>query len=107
GKPLVTNDNTLEVAGRLRNSILKCFYKDIKRMRRKLTFPGVEPLVMEIEQKLYRSVFYSQGELYIELEELKTLLNEIKNRVVEHHQSLYLDEIEMLINNVNLCGFHF
>ncbi|MFL9836114.1 phosphoenolpyruvate carboxylase [Flavobacterium sp. ST-75] len=107
GNPFVTTDITLDVAGRLRTSILKCYYNDIRRMRRKLTFPGVEPLVMEIEQKLYRSVFYSQGELYIELEELKTLLNEIKNRVVEHHQSLYLDEIEKLINKVNLFGFHF
>src|SRR5690606_37758451 len=76
GNPFVTTDITLDVAGRLRTSILKCYYNDIRRMRRKLTFPGVEPLVMEIEQKLYRSVFYSQGELYIELEELKTLLNE-------------------------------
>ena len=107
GNPFVTTDITLDVAGRLRTSILKCYYNDIRRMRRKLTFPGVEPLVMEIEQKLYRSVFYSQGELYIELEELKTLLIEIKNRVVEHHQSLYLDEIEKLINKVNLFGFHF
>lgn len=107
GNPFVTTDITLDVAGRLRTSILKCYYNDIRRMRRKLTFPGVEPLVIEIEQKLYRSVFYSQGELYIELEELKTLLYEIKNRVVEHHQSLYLDEIEKLINKVNLFGFHF
>ncbi|WP_330441554.1 phosphoenolpyruvate carboxylase [Flavobacterium sp. C4GT6] len=107
GNPFVTTDITLDVAGRLRTSILKCYYNDIRRMRRKLTFPGVEPLVMEIEQKLYRSVFYSQGELYIELEELKTVLNEIKNRIVEHHQSLYLDEIEKLINKVNLFGFHF
>lgn len=107
GNPFVTTDITLDVAGRLRTSILKCYYNDIRRMRRKLTFPGVEPLVIEIEQKLYRSVFYSQGELYIELDELKTLLHEIKNRVVEHHQSLYLDEIEKLINKVNLFGFHF
>src|SRR5690606_41499919 len=105
--PFVTTDITLDVAGRLRTSILKCYYNDIRRMRRKLTFPGVEPLVMEIEQKLYRSVFYSQGELYIEIVELKTFLIEIKYRVVEYYQSLYLDEIEMLINNVNLCGFHF
>lgn len=107
GNPFVTTDITLDVAGRLRTSILKCYYNDIRRMRRKLTFSGVEPLVIEIEQKLYRSVFYSQGELYIELDELKTLLHEIKNRVVEHHQSLYLDEIEKLINKVNLFGFHF
>ncbi|QEE50762.1 phosphoenolpyruvate carboxylase [Flavobacterium alkalisoli] len=107
GNPFVTTEITLNVAARLRTSILKCYYRDIRKMRRKLTFPGVEPLVIEIEQKLYRSVFYSQGELYIELDELKALLNEIREIVVERHQSLYIDEIDKLINKVNLFGFHF
>ncbi|RYJ44876.1 phosphoenolpyruvate carboxylase [Flavobacterium beibuense] len=107
GNPFVTTEITLDVAARLRTSILKCYYRDIRKMRRKLTFPGVEPLVIEIEQKLYRSVFYSQGELYIELDELKGLLSEMRKIVVERHQSLYIDEIDKLINKVNLFGFHF
>lgn len=107
GNPFVTTDITLKVADRLRTIILKCYYGDIRNLKRKLTFPGVEDKVTAIEQKLYRSVFYSEGELYITLDELKEALTEIRDLVVNQHQSLYADEIDGLINKVNLFGFHF
>ncbi|PZR09778.1 MAG: phosphoenolpyruvate carboxylase [Flavobacterium psychrophilum] len=107
GNPFVTTEITLKVADRLRNSILKCYYRDIRSLKRKLTFPGVEAMVTDIESKLYRSVFYSEGELYITLDELKLALNQIRDLVVTEHQALYADEIDGLINKVNLFGFHF
>ncbi|PRZ23470.1 phosphoenolpyruvate carboxylase [Flavobacterium granuli] len=107
GNPFVTTDITLKVAERLRTSILKCYYVDIRNLKRKLTFSGVDILVAELEYKLYRSVFYSRGEIYITLEEFKAQLNKIKTIVIEQHQSLYLDELESLLIKVNLFGFHF
>lgn len=107
GNPFVTTEITLKVADRLRTSILKCYYGDIRQLKRKLTFTGVEEKITDIELKLYRSVFYSEGEIYITLEELKLALVEIRDLVVEKHQSLYSDEIDGLINKVNLFGFHF
>lgn len=107
GNPFVTTEITLKVADRLRTSILKCYYGDIRRLKRKLTFTGVEDKITDIELKLYRSVFYSEGEIYITLEELKNALVEIRDLVVDKHQSLYADEIDGLINKVNLFGFHF
>jgi phosphoenolpyruvate carboxylase len=107
GNPFVTTEITLKVADRLRTSILKCYYRDIRDLKRKLTFIGVEEKVTDIELKLYRSVFYSQGELYITLYELKEALVEIRNLVEKEHQALYSDEIDGLINKVNLFGYHF
>ena len=107
GNPFVTTEITLKVADRLRTSILKCYYGDIRQLKRKLTFTGVEEKITDIELKLYRSVFYSEGEIYITLDELKLALVEIRDLVVEKHQSLYSDEIDGLINKVNLFGFHF
>lgn len=107
GNPFVTTDITLKVADRLRNTILKCYYRDIRSLKRKLTFPKVEEMVTDIEIKIYRSVFYSQGEIFITLEELKHQLNAIREIVVVQHQSLYLDDINELINKVNLFGFYF
>ncbi|GGB66591.1 phosphoenolpyruvate carboxylase [Flavobacterium suaedae] len=107
GNPFVTTETTLKVANRLRTSILKCYYNDIRKLKRKLTFAGVEPMVTYIEQKLYRSVFYSEGEVYITLEELQTGLAEIKSIVINQHQSLYLEDIEALESKVELFGFHF
>lgn len=107
GNPFVTNEITLKVANRLRTSILKCYYRDMRRLKRKLTFSGVEELVTDVELRLYRSVFYSDGELFITLSEFIAALAKIRAMVVERHQSLYLDEIDNLINKVNLFGFHF
>ena len=107
GNPFVTTEITLKVADRLRTSILKCYYIEIRNLKRKLTFSGVDTLVMELEQKLYRSVFYSKGEIFITLEDFKSQLNKIKQIIIDEHQSLYLDELDALLIKVNLFGFHF
>lgn len=107
GNPFVTTEITLNVADRLRTSILKCYYIEIRNLKRKLTFFNVDVLVAELEYKLYRSVFYSKGEIYITLEEFKSQLHKIKTIVIEQHQSLYLDELDALLIKVNLFGFHF
>lgn len=107
GNPFVTTEITLKVAERLRTSILKCYYMEVRNLKRKLTFHNVDVLVTELEQKLYRSVFYSRGEIYITLEEFKIQLNKIKTIIIDQHQSLYLNELEALLIKVNLFGFHF
>lgn len=107
GNPFVTTEITLKVADRLRNTIMKCYYHDVRRLKRRLTFAGVSELVTDVEQKLYRSVYYSDGEVYITLDELKIALVQIRDLVVNKHQSLFADEIDGLINKVNLFGYHF
>ncbi|AOC96799.1 MULTISPECIES: phosphoenolpyruvate carboxylase [Flavobacterium] len=107
GNPFVTTDITLKVADRLRTSILKCYYVEMRNLKRKLTFSGVDDLVAELEHKLYRSVFYSKGDIFITLDELLTQLNKIRAIIIEKHQSLYLDELDALLVKINLFGFHF
>jgi phosphoenolpyruvate carboxylase len=107
GNPFVTTEITLKVAERLRSSILKNYYNDVRKLKRKLTFIGVDTIITNIENKLYRSVFYSQGKIFITLEELKDKLLQVKMLVVTKHQSLYIDEIDLLLNKLNLFGFHF
>ncbi len=107
GNPYVTTEITLKVADRLRTSILKCYYREMRNLKRKLTFSEVDVLVAELENKLYRSVFYSKGEIYITLEEFIAQLNKIRTILIERNQSLYLDELEALLIKVNLFGFHF
>lgn len=107
GNPFVTTEITLNVADRLRTTILKCYYNDIRNLKRHLTFNSVHDMVGLLEDKLYRSVFYSKGDIFITKEELKEALLEIRAIIIEKHQSLYLDEVDNLINKLNLFGFHF
>lgn len=107
GNPFVTAEITLKVADRLRTSILKCYYYDIRKLKRKLTFNKVDVLITDLEEKLYRSVFYSNGELFITKNELNKQLKKIKQIVVENHQSLYVDEIDLLLIKLQSFGFYF
>lgn len=107
GNPFVTTEISLKVAERLRNTILKCYYRDIRKLKRKLTFSNVDNLVAELEDKIYRSAYYSQGDIFITTTEFHDRLSQIKAIIVEQHQSLYLDEVDDLLNKINLFGLHF
>ncbi|MES2410267.1 MAG: phosphoenolpyruvate carboxylase [Bacteroidota bacterium] len=107
GNPFVTPEITEKVAKRLRTSILKCYYFDVRALRRKLTFNKVDTIIIDLENKLYRSVFYSRGELFISLEELISELNTVKQIIINEHQSLYLDDVDMLLQKINQFGFYF
>jgi phosphoenolpyruvate carboxylase len=107
GNPFVTTEITEKVSRRLRTSILKCYYFDIRNLKRKLTFNQVDTIIAGLEYKLYRSVFYSQGEVFISLEELINELEFVKQIIINEHQSLYLDEINLVLQKINQFGFYF
>jgi phosphoenolpyruvate carboxylase len=107
GNPFVTPEITRKVADRLRTSILKCYYFDVRALRRKLTFNGVDSIIISLENRLYRSVFYSQGDTFITLKELIRELNVVKQIIINEHHSLYLDEVNLLLQKINQFGFHF
>lgn len=107
GNPFVTNEITLNVAKRLRTSILKCYYFDVRKLKRKLTFKGVSELILDLEQKLYRSVFYSDGSIYITPDAFENTLNEIILLLEKNHQSLYLEDVIKFKNKFVTFGFYF
>jgi phosphoenolpyruvate carboxylase len=107
GNPFVTPEITEKVANRLRTSILKCYYFDIRALKRKLTFNEVDSIISGLEYRLYRSVFYSQGEIFITLDELTSELNVVRQIIINKHHSLYLDEVNLLLQKVNQFGFYF
>ena len=107
GNPFVTTEITLQVANRLRNAALRNYYRDIRRLKRRLTFKNVEPVVIEIENKLYQSFTNPYQEPLISLEDLSNKLTGIRKLIIEKHQSLFLPELDDLIYKVRLFGYHF
>ncbi len=107
GNPFVTTDITLRVAKRLRRTILLNYYRDIRELKRRLTFREVHELMAEIEKGLYDSAVSKSGSIKLPLEDLKRKLSKIKNILEEKHQSLFIDELDDMINKVNLFGYHF
>ncbi|WP_370215034.1 phosphoenolpyruvate carboxylase [Mesoflavibacter profundi] len=105
GNPFVTPEITLKVANRLKETIIKNYYRDVRRLKRKLTFKGVEEVINYLETELYNMVLKQETDLTLEgfIDNLK----QIKSTLINKHQSLYLEEINSLLNKIKLFGFHF
>lgn len=107
GNPFVKPDTTLKVAEKLKQSILKKYYADLKNLRRKLTFRGIEERIVRLETILYNfSINLNTAEKITSRELIHELL-EIRNTIIKEHQSLYVSEINDLINRVRLFGYYF
>lgn len=107
GNPFVTSDITLKVADALRGSIIKCYYLDIRKMRRRLTFEGVENKLQDLERKLYNNIFIPDFRTDLTKEEILNTLYEIRETLVYNHNSLFLSMVDNLINRVQLFGLFF
>lgn len=107
GNPFVTPEITLNVADRLKTAILKNYYKDIRKLKRRITFDKVDTLIADLEQVLYENVFITSKKHTLQQEDFLGKLREIKNILTEKHKSLFVEEITDLINKVKLFGFHF
>lgn len=107
GNPYVLYETTLEVANELRIRILKCYYNQLKYMKRRLTFRGIRHLVSELQHLLYENIFIHPKEPNITKESILNILNEMKQTLIEKHKSLFLDLVEDLITKVEIFGVHF
>ena len=107
GNPFVTPEITLKVATRLRFTILRNYYRDVRTLKRKLTFRGVEDRIQNLEIKLYESFTRPDAKDTLELEYFISELQDIKSIIVKEHQSLYASEVDSLLNKIHLFGFHF
>lgn len=101
GNPFVTSDITLRVAARLRESIMKCYYRDVRLLRRRLTFHGVSKIMSSIEQKIYGQRSYAHPD------ELLAELSTARENLISEHNGLFLELLDSFILKVKLFGFHF
>ena len=108
GNPFVTHDITVRVAQHLRMTLLKCYHRDLRSLRRRLTFSRVDTIILEAERKVY-SVAYGQGQgdSYKNPEELLKDLQLARQIIIESHDKLFLDLLDSFILKVKMFGFHF
>ncbi len=107
GNPFVDTSITLKVADALRGSIIKCYYMDVRKLRRRLTFKGIEPILVALEEQLYDNVFIPGRRTRLKSSEILNTLYEIKNILIKDHNSLFLPLVDTLINKVGIFGLHF
>lgn len=100
GNPYVTADVTIEVADRLRNSLMRLYYRDIQDLRLRLTFDGPYDDLGKIALKIKKDQYRNYSEL---ISDLNSVMVELK----EKYQGLFSDLVRDVILKINIFKFHF
>mgnify|MGYP003344053541 FL=1 len=106
GNPFVTSATTLQVAEHLRERIIRNYFNEVRQLKRRLTFKGVDEIVQRIEQRLIYNMqkrdtgYRFASELYNDLELARKVL-------IQDHDGLFADQLDEVLLKVRIFGFHF
>ena len=106
GNPFVTTETTHKVAVALKRSILKCYYRDMRRLKRRLTFTGVDVMLAELENRLYQNAFQTDFDDLTKAVILESL-GKVRQMIIEKHNGLFVHLVENLIEKVEIFGLFF
>ena len=106
GNPFVKAATTLQVANTLKDAVLKSYHFDVIKLKRRLTFKGVDTALVMLDKKLHSSLYENDSE-EMNAEILLSSLQDIRNQLVHDHNSLFVELVEELINKIEIFGMHF
>ncbi|WP_461452153.1 phosphoenolpyruvate carboxylase [Mucilaginibacter sp.] len=107
GNPNVTTETTKDVATLLRQIIFRCYYRDFRVLKRRITFRGFGYTLTQLENIFYENAFNpndSQADLQNKILEK---LQSVRQTLISNHDSLFVDTVENLIRKVKLFGCYF
>jgi phosphoenolpyruvate carboxylase len=107
GNPFVTVETTLQVADALRNSILRCYHRDLRSLKRRLTFTGVEDVLSALENKLADNISAPIQNAHFNEDEILAPLKQIRRTLIERHSGLFVSLVDNLIFKVESFGLYF
>lgn len=107
GNPNVKAKDTIEVSKMLRQILFRCYYRDFRKLKRRITFRGVEDQIHQIQDVLYRNAFDNSIVPEDISASLISGLQEIKDTLLESHDGLFADLVDDLLRKIALFGSHF
>lgn len=107
GNPFVDADTTLKVAKALKTAIIKCYFRDVRKLKRRLTFSGLENEINKLESNLNQYAYSDSIDQLKSSSEIVNLLEGIRQILIEKHEGLFIDEVDLLLQKVNYFGIHF
>lgn len=107
GNPFVTSDTTLQVADALRGAIIKCYYLEVRKLRRRLTFPVVEEMLVNLENKLYDNLFIPGSDTKITAEGIAETMQQIRNILTDKINGLFVELVDSFMTKLEVFGLHF
>jgi phosphoenolpyruvate carboxylase len=109
GNPFVTAETTRLVAERLREGILRCYLRDIKSLKRRLTFRKTEDWIARVESRLNNTLYKNKGEFYTDCTVLLDDLGQARETLSEDEdlKTFFLEDLDRFILKVRIFGFYF
>jgi phosphoenolpyruvate carboxylase len=107
GNPNVNSETTKEVAALLRQIIFRCYYRDFRVLKRRITFRGFADNLLKLENLLYDNAFNKQSNPKDLQPEMLTILCGMRETLVTSHDSLFVSIVDNLIQKVRLFGSYF
>ncbi|WP_462265547.1 phosphoenolpyruvate carboxylase [Mucilaginibacter sp.] len=107
GNPNVNVDSTQTVAETLRHVIFRCYYRDFRVLKRRITFRGVEEPMQQLEALLYTNAFNPPEQPEDLQQEMLNILQSVVNTLNQNHDGLFTDVLNNFIHKVRLYGCYF
>lgn len=107
GNPFVTAKTTEEVAQKLRALLIECYHGDVRKLKRRLSFTGVQEQLDAIEKQFYKELSEDGFLSYTDINELLDSLSNIEAIVSERYQGLYVNQVASFKRKISAFGFHF
>ncbi len=107
GNPNVNTETTREVAKLLRQIIFRCYYRDFRVIKRRITFRGFGTTISDLEKLFYDNAF-NPDDNAIDLQgQILEMLQSVRNTLISNHDNLFVEIVEDLIRKVKLFGCYF
>ena len=107
GNPFVKSDTTVKVAEALRTALLRCYYFDVRRLKRRLTFKEVDLIIAEWEEKLYLELFTPDPAKAFHFGDMLKAMLKIREVLIYQNNGLFLNLLDNLISKMRIFGMHF
>ncbi len=107
GNPNVKLQSTQAVTELLRKVIYRCYARDYKALRKRLTFRGVEQFLAELDKQFNKQTGAGQLQTKNQQAVLLANLEAIKTVLQKYHDSLFVNLVDDLIRKVKLFGDYF
>ncbi len=105
GNPFVTAEITSDVADELRTTLMKCYYHDVKKLHKLISFRGLHEAIQKLRNELYVAMFDKQK--VIPYAHLMGQLEEIRAGLIADYHGLYLKELDHFMDKVRVFRMHF
>ena len=106
GNPFVDSQTTWNVAERLRLTLLRCYRREIRDLRRRITFKHVSARLDQLQDRIEYAMLHPDSAM-LSVADLNNELDDIAHWVAKHSNGLFIEKIRGFQFKLRLFGLHF